>query len=245
MSDDQNVPQGSITFSIVYNNILHDKRLQTGWGFSCLIQGLEKTILFDTGSPGKELLANMEILSLDPSSVDIIVLSHDHDDHTGGLEDFLSVNPSVSVYVLTSFSENTKQQVRSTTAVLHEITGPQQLCANAWTSGEIAGPVNEQALILNHKNGLILITGCAHPGIEKFVHFARDTFQKDVFLAFGGFHLKSENEDTIAKVIEKLQELKVEKVGPSHCTGPSALAFFKEKWGKDFMELYLGSVATL
>lgn len=44
-----------------------------------------KTILFDTGQSAVPLLHNMEMLDKDPSAVDLIVLSHCHSDHTGGL----------------------------------------------------------------------------------------------------------------------------------------------------------------
>ena len=39
--------ESSVT--ILYDNNRFDSQLKTAWGFSCLIRGLEKTILFDTG----------------------------------------------------------------------------------------------------------------------------------------------------------------------------------------------------
>lgn len=67
--------------------------------FSCLIEGLDKTILFDTGGNGDILLANMQRLGLDPEDVDAVVLSHIDADHTGGLGAFLARNPDVTVYM--------------------------------------------------------------------------------------------------------------------------------------------------
>ena len=84
--------------TIVYDNNRFDPRLRTAWGFSCVVRGLEKTILFDTGGDGRTLLGNMTQLGIEPAEVDIVVLSHIHGDHTGGLERFLEKNPRVIVY---------------------------------------------------------------------------------------------------------------------------------------------------
>jgi len=53
-------------------------------GFACLVTTPKLTCLFDTGS-GKTLLSNMACLDVDPHKIDLIVLSHGHSDHAGGL----------------------------------------------------------------------------------------------------------------------------------------------------------------
>ena len=83
---------------VVFNNVPHKAGLESGWGFACLIESPEQTVLFDTGGDGGILLSNMQHMGLDPSSVDAVVLSHIHSDHTGGLEAFLVQNPNVTVY---------------------------------------------------------------------------------------------------------------------------------------------------
>ena len=45
---------------VVYDNYSCRSDLETAWGFSCLIRGMEKTILFDTGGSGALLMRNME-----------------------------------------------------------------------------------------------------------------------------------------------------------------------------------------
>ena len=86
-----------INITIVCDNNPYKEGLETGWGFSCLINGAEKTILFDTGPVGS-LLVNMEKLAIEPQSIDTVVLSHIHPDHTSGLGSFLKKNPDVAVY---------------------------------------------------------------------------------------------------------------------------------------------------
>ena len=58
-------------------------------GVSYLVQLENKNILFDTGQGAEAILHNMKLLSLDPSTIDLIFLSHCHYDHTGGLLDIL------------------------------------------------------------------------------------------------------------------------------------------------------------
>jgi len=74
----------NLTITVMSDNNSYQGGLETAWGFSCLIQGTENTILFDTGGDGSILLANMEKLGFDPKEIELIVLSHMHWDHIDG-----------------------------------------------------------------------------------------------------------------------------------------------------------------
>ena len=111
--------------TIVYDNNRFDPRLKTAWGFSCVVRGLEKTILFDTGGDGHTLLGNMRQLGVEPAEVDIVVLSHIHGDHTGGLERFLEKNPRVVVYLPDSFPGSFKKAVISLGARVEGVLKPE------------------------------------------------------------------------------------------------------------------------
>ncbi|MFP4027901.1 MAG: MBL fold metallo-hydrolase [Candidatus Brocadiia bacterium] len=86
------VKDNSIRITIVYDNNPYKKGLKTAWGFGCLVEGLEETILFDTGGEGDILMDNMKKLHVDPDDVDAVVISHIHQDHCGGLPAFLKHN---------------------------------------------------------------------------------------------------------------------------------------------------------
>ena len=75
--------------TIVYDNNAFDPRLKTAWGFSALVEYDGHTLLFDTGGDAPTLLENMDILEIDPAQIEKVVISHDHGDHTGGLEGLL------------------------------------------------------------------------------------------------------------------------------------------------------------
>ena len=73
-----------IVLTVVYENNPYKAGLKTNWGFACVIEGMEHTILFDTGGDSPTLLANMDKMGIDPKSIDLLVLSHEHNDHVGG-----------------------------------------------------------------------------------------------------------------------------------------------------------------
>jgi len=98
----------NIRITVVYDNNPYKKGLETSWGFSSVVAGVEKTILFDTGDNGQLLLENMSKTGIDVNSIETVVLSHIHGDHTGGLEEFLKKNPKVSVSLPKSFPKKFK-----------------------------------------------------------------------------------------------------------------------------------------
>ncbi len=234
-----------LTITVLYDNVAHDPRLQTDWGFACLIEGLEQPLLFDTGGKSDILLRNMHALGLDPQAVRIVVLSHAHADHIGGLAGFLAENPDVTVYLLASFPAGIKDTVRQAGATLVEVTGPQAIGVGAHTTGELGDQIREQALGLETPRGLVVITGCAHPGIATMVRQARATAAGDVILTLGGFHLRDANAASIAATIAELQELGVQRIAPSHCTGDAARRAFAEAFGADYLESGVGQVFVI
>jgi 7,8-dihydropterin-6-yl-methyl-4-(beta-D-ribofuranosyl)aminobenzene 5'-phosphate synthase len=230
-----------ITLTVAYNNVPLREDLTTAWGISIFIEGLEKTILFDAGGDGFILLSNMEKLKLDPEKVELIVLSHIHADHVGGLEKFLERNDKVSVYLPSSFPTNFKNKVKKKAGEVISVKNPLKICNQVWSTGELGISLKEQALVIETKKGLIVITGCAHPGIVDIVKFAKSFFGKPIYLVAGGFHLISCSEKQVKEIIRQLKNLDVEKVAPSHCTGGRPIELFKEAWGIDFIDLGCGA----
>jgi 7,8-dihydropterin-6-yl-methyl-4-(beta-D-ribofuranosyl)aminobenzene 5'-phosphate synthase len=149
--------EASIT--ILYDNNRVDPRLKTAWGFCCLVRGSEKTILFDTGGDGYTLLGNMRQLGVDPAEIDIVLLSHIHGDHTGGLRAFLEKNSRVVVYLPGSFPKNFKKSVMSLGARVEEVVEARELFPGAYTTGELGDGIKEQALALKTREGLMVVTG--------------------------------------------------------------------------------------
>jgi len=232
--------KSSLRAVIVYDNNRYDDRLKTDWGFSCYLEGLEKTILFDTGGDGKILISNLEKMGLNPEKIDVVVLSHFHGDHTGGLDELLKRNPRIEVWLPDHFPENFKEGIRKKGAAVIEVSKVQPICRRAFTSGVIAGHIREQSLVLDTDKGLVVITGCAHPGIVEILTRVKESFQKNIYLVFGGFHLAGTSGAEIESIISQFRTLGVKKVGPTHCSGDLARKLFAEKFAEDFLRLGAG-----
>jgi 7,8-dihydropterin-6-yl-methyl-4-(beta-D-ribofuranosyl)aminobenzene 5'-phosphate synthase len=236
-------PQLSIT--VVYNNVPYQSGITTDWGFSCIIDGLGKTILFDTGADGDLLLANMKRLGIKPETVDMVFLSHNHSDHIGGLSRFLKFNPRVTVYLPMSFPSAFERSIKNRGARVVRVGGPKELLKRVHTTGEMGDSIKEQAMILDTSKGLVIITGCAHPDVTRIVAAARKYLHKKVYLLMGGFHLLRKDKAAIQAIIRNLKSQGVEQVAPSHCTGNKAIALFSKAWGDKFIEGGLGAVIEL
>ncbi|MEA3255818.1 MAG: MBL fold metallo-hydrolase [Candidatus Altiarchaeota archaeon] len=196
--------------TILYDNEVCRKGLKPGFGFSCLIEAAGRNILFDVGWDGGILLHNMKALDLNPPEVDVIVLSHEHWDHAGGLNQVLAEVGDVVVYVPASFSDNMKKEIKLR-AGLTEVKGPQELLEGVYSTGELPGTgrypdIREQSLAVKSREGLVVVTGCSHPGLDVILKKASG-FGK-LYGVVGGFH-----------GFNRYDALKgLELIVPTHCT---------------------------
>lgn len=231
-----------LRITVVYNNITHTPGLTTAWGFAAVIEDGADVVLFDTGGDGPTLLANMERLGIAPDSIGAVVLSHIHADHTGGLEAFLARRPDVTIYMPQSFPAAFRRSVEQRGARVEVVRERRHLFGNLYSTGELGDGMIEQALIVDAASGLVVITGCAHPGIFKIARAACMYLGKDIYLLMGGFHLLGLPPEQLRGTVAALRQLGVRKVAPSHCTGDTAIALFRDKWEKDFIEGGCGAV---
>jgi 7,8-dihydropterin-6-yl-methyl-4-(beta-D-ribofuranosyl)aminobenzene 5'-phosphate synthase len=234
-----------VTISVIYDNNPYKQDLEAAWGFSCLVEGPEKTILFDTGGNGSILMRNMEKLEIRPDEIDLVVLSHIHGDHVGGLSAFLAKNPEVSLYIPTSFPIRFKQHVKRYGPTMVEVRDSVKICEHVYSTGELGGGIKEQSLIIQTDKGLIIITGCAHPGIVKIVQKAKTVLKDEVLFVMGGFHLGGESESRLEGIVSDFRKLGVQYVGPCHCSGDTARQVFQKEYQNKFIPVGVGTVITL
>jgi len=235
-------PERMIRFTILYDNSLHRKGTKADWGFSCLVEGTEKTILFDTGTRPQILLHNIGVLGVDLKKVDQVIISHNHHDHTGGLAAVLEQNPNVTVFFPVSFPPEFGHRVMGLKAKAQTVDKPVEICRNVHLTGEMGDEIKEQSLVINSPKGLIIITGCSHQGIVKILRRAREILDKPIDLVFGGFHLGKKSEAEMQETIAAFKELKVGRCGPAHCTGEGPVAMFRRAFGEDYVSMGTGKV---
>ena len=105
--------------------------------------------------------------------------------------------------------------------------------------------LRELSLAINTAEGIVLLVGCSHPGIEAIVAEAAKINPKIQLIA-GGFHLVVAPDDAIAKVATSLRDTyKVANVAPGHCTGEPAFAALKQAFGNRYLYAGAGTVLPL
>jgi 7,8-dihydropterin-6-yl-methyl-4-(beta-D-ribofuranosyl)aminobenzene 5'-phosphate synthase len=230
----------NLSMTIVYDNNPYKDGLMTSWGFACVIKGTEKTILFDTGGNSAVLLNNMQQLGIDPNEIDIVVLSHFHGDHVGGLNGLLQENDNVTVYLPATFPPEFKEPLKGAGVKTVEVNDPAKICKGVYSSGILGNGITEQALMIATNRGLILVTGCAHPGIVDILAAANKILEDKILLVIGGFHLGAMARPELEEIIAGFRKLGVKRVGPCHCSGDQARRMFKQEYGQDFLDVGVG-----
>jgi len=224
-------------------------------GLSYLIEA-DKTALFDTGA--SDLISyNASILNVDLQSIENIVLSHGHDDHSGGLMLFsgckLICHPDVFLKRHRK-SNHTELGIKWSKAEIQSrfnlviSKDPMMISDQIYFLGEIPRitefeskttafkkedgsddfVMDDSGLAIITSKGLVVVSGCAHAGIcNMTAHAIKITGISKVHMVIGGFHLQ--NDDSVTQsAIAWLKSMDVEQVIPSHCTGfPAQSAIYK------------------
>ncbi len=235
-----------VRLTVLYDNYPLVPDLQTSSGFACLVAVGEKTILFDAGRSGEVLLENMEVLGMEPDCIDLIVISHHAHNHIGGLEDILRFNRGTQVYIPRTFPNHISEHIKRLGGKPNHITDSGELCPNLFVLSEMCGYFSEQALAVRSARGLVLLTGCGHPGIDRLVARVREYFPDEpIYLALGGFHLKLLPDPEIARAVRRFLSQHIQKVAPCHCSGQEARKFFREAYGENYIEIGVGGIVDI
>jgi 7,8-dihydropterin-6-yl-methyl-4-(beta-D-ribofuranosyl)aminobenzene 5'-phosphate synthase len=231
--------------TVLYDNYSLVEGAQADWGFACLIEGMEKTVLFDAGTKPEVLKHNVETLNFSLEQVQQIVISHAHGDHTGGLKYVMDQVKDVEIFVPNSFPDVGAQALSRRGAVVTRVLQPREISPKVHLTGEMGEQIKEQSLLLDTPDGLYVITGRSHQGTEAIVKRSREIIDKQISLIFGGFHLNRHSEAQIVDIIAFLSRAGVRRCGPTHCTGDKAILMFKEAYGDDFVPMGVGKIIEI
>jgi len=234
-----------LTIITVYDNYQYSPNTLADWGFSCIVVFNGDTILFDTGTRREEFIHNISTLNISIKSIDKMVISHNHGDHTGNVFYVLKDNPNMEVYIPTQLEGAFENKVESLGANALVETQPVSIANGVFLSGEMGFQIKEQCLIIQTTKGLVVITGCSHPGIERMLSKITEQFKKPVYMVVGGFHTQDFTSSEIDVVIREFRKLGVKKVSPAHCTGEESIKKFRLEYGSDFIQNGTGKSISL
>lgn len=249
----------NVVLTILYDNRSLNSAIAADHGFSCLLESGDRSCLFDAGRVSDTFMANAAKLGVDYSKIEQVFISHIHDDHMGGLFAVLARCNKPALFLPFSYPRQRgeplgEQADRDFMSLVDRlkplVSGIVQRKEGGkvgdryYSTGIIDDQSYEQALIVPTSKGLIVITGCAHPGILEIVGRAKELMKQDVYLVLGGFHLVSSNSAESTNIAHALRKL-TKFVGPCHCTGERAQQIFRDVFGEDYIDVRAGLKLTL
>jgi 7,8-dihydropterin-6-yl-methyl-4-(beta-D-ribofuranosyl)aminobenzene 5'-phosphate synthase len=180
---------------------------KAAFGFAALVYNGETGgyILFDTGSNGDVLLHNLNQLNIAVSEISKVVISHNHPDHTNGLESIYSKNSNLEIFVPVEnqITYNRKYPLSKVFGVSEEM----EIEKNVFLSGQLGNYLKEQAMLLKtRENKGILLVGCCHPGLNEIFNVFSNRGKIEAII--GGFHN--------TRIFSPLESLNF--IGACHCT---------------------------
>ena len=105
--------------------------------------------------------------------------------------------------------------------------------------------LRELSLAIRTPDGLVLVVGCSHPGIETIVAAAQP-FGDHVHLVFGGLHLVTTPDPEIERIAAALHDRwKIDFLAPGHCTGEPAFDVLSRVFGDRYVYAGLGTTVSL
>jgi len=237
--------ENDLTIITIYDDYQYSPNTVADGGFSCIIIFNGDTILFDTGARREEFIHNITALNISLKTIDKMVLSHNHGDHTGNVFYVLKENPNMEVYLTSQLAGDFENKVESLGANALVETQPVSIANGVFLSGEMGFQIKEQFLIIETTKGLVVISGCGHPGIERMLRKITEQFKKPVYMVVGGFHTQDFTHSEIDSIIRQFREMGVKKVSPTHCTGDDCIKMFQKEYGTDFIQNGTGKSISL
>jgi 7,8-dihydropterin-6-yl-methyl-4-(beta-D-ribofuranosyl)aminobenzene 5'-phosphate synthase len=105
--------------------------------------------------------------------------------------------------------------------------------------------LHELSLLLRTPEGLVVLVGCSHPGIETILRASR-VWGDHVHLIFGGLHLVTSADTTVTRVAGALHDdWRIDRIAPGHCTGEPAFAELRRRFGPQYVYAGLGTVTAI
>lgn len=244
----------------LYENDRADESLEQGHGVSYLIRTDSATILLDLGnnpaeSAGLPSLRNLQALGIPRDEIDAIMVSHPHPDHVGGIKAWQN-----KTIAMNDFKGNLGN-LKIYTPILLTVPGattihsaePTLLSLDMATTGTIPYPEvfpiylfdakgYEQGLVIDVAGeGLVVVTGCGHPSLEKLVTRAEALYGGKVVGVVGGLHYGEASPEEVQHHIKFLESRHPKLIALSpHDSGPAVVDEFASAFPEAYQYIRVG-----
>ena len=240
------------------NNSRVNNYLLSEHGLCLLIEEQDQKILFDTGH-SDVFLKNASKMNISLDNITDIVLSHSHDDHTGGLK-YLKPDKNIRITAHPNvFDEKyeqdgtyygcpLKQEVLDEGFSLNLTKKPfyitDKLLFLGGIENNISDDIDDSALVYIIENELFIITGCSHSGIINIVNYAQKvTGINKIYGILGGFHLVDMSDDEIEQISQFFKSENIEYLAPCHCCDLKSKILLAKN--NDIKEICTGDTITV
>lgn len=232
-----------------YFQILYDtsspvvEGLRPDFGYAVYIHVDGKQILLDTGTDPDILEHNMKQAAVDVNALDMVVVSHNHHDHAGGLQRIRALNPDLPVLVPPGQHFPVKD-----VEVIEDhlkLTGNVYII-RAHTDKPTAGISDDLSIVLRGRSGAYVLSTCSHSGVAQILARAVEVSGDNVYYFGGGARLAHRPDSDTRLVASVLEQHRVQIVSPSHCSLSHRVdAAFKETIGERIAGSQLGAKIQL
>ena len=204
-----------------YFQILYDTSepavpgLKSDFGYAVYIHVDGKRILLDTGTDPDVMEHNLAAAGVNVNELDMVIISHNHHDHAGGLERVRAMNPNVPVYVPPDqvFPVYDVQVVEDHLRLTSNV-----FVIRGHTDVPTGGISDDLSIVLRSRSGPYVLSTCSHSGVGQIVDRAGKVTGEDVYYFSGGARLVHRPKGDTQIVAEALDQRKVQLVSPSHCS---------------------------
>lgn len=238
-----------IKVTTLVDNEIYKRGLKSSWGLSFFIEiaigDKRHALLMDTSDSFEALSENARKLGVNLSSIDAIFISHWHIDHCGSLHHVLPLSRRLIPVYVPSENPSVMRTIKEMQGIPVVCPRPIELFEGVLSTGEIWSGISEQSLIIKLKRkGLVILTGCSHPGVMNITKRAQEVSGTNkIHAVIGGLHISSMQEGM--KVAESLRRLGVKLVSPCHCTGVKAKIGIVKILEKEFVRNGVGKVISI
>ena len=217
----------NFSVNVLFNDGKTLKGYIPSYGFAALIYNVrtENYILFDTGSDGNILLHNLKRSGVGVSEIHKVVISHDHPEHSRGLDELYKKQQGLQIYV--PIENQVKYERKFRMAQVFGLLELTEIDENVYLTGQVGNYLKEQSLMLKTPTGhAILLVGCCHPGLYEIFNVFKCNGNTKAII--GGLH------DT--RTFTCLESL--DFIGACHCTRNSDI--LKLRYPEKFHEVLVG-----